>query len=485
MKNGLLFTLLFYCNSMIAAQELPVFNKTIVDPEVNTSYFAFYDFNNDNKMDIIIPNWQQIEVLSSGSSGYTKTVTTFENSIISNTIDAGDFNGDHNKDIYIGDNIYFGDGKGQFPNNIFLNLYNLGTWYECAGDFNNDKKTDIFGIDKNDLSNLVIYQGGNTRWTRRNVIETPARRISEIYTSDVNYDGNLDIIYSYEYEPGMNSSESNLISKKSSMELFTTHKVDILFGDGNGLFQEGKNILEYYFGMADFEIFINDYNNDSISDLICVNDSHIAILKNDGKGEFTKIWETEISYNIFQLRCVPADLNGDKITDMVLIGTHIPKIGQYSVFFGMGNDTFSEEKKGNIDITSDVNAVAISDLNSDGYDDIIASTSEGISTFTNSNNTAVESDKPDVIKEKIDIYPANPNPFNPITTISYSIASPQHVSLSVYNITGQKVAALVNCNISGGNHSVPFDGSNLPSGVYLYRFEIGKFNKTGRMLLIK
>ena len=78
-----------------------------------------------------------------------------------------------------------------------------------------------------------------------------------------------------------------------------------------------------------------------------------------------------------------------------------------------------------------------------------------------------------------------PNPFNPITTISYSIASPGHVSLSVYNITGQKVATIVNSNMSVGNHSVSFDGSNLASGVYFYRFEAGKFNKTGKMLLVK
>ena len=79
----------------------------------------------------------------------------------------------------------------------------------------------------------------------------------------------------------------------------------------------------------------------------------------------------------------------------------------------------------------------------------------------------------------------SPNPFNPSTTISYSIVNPGHVSLSVYNIAGQKVATLVNGNMSIGNHSVSFDGSNLASGVYFYRFEAGKFNKTGKMLLVK
>jgi len=80
---------------------------------------------------------------------------------------------------------------------------------------------------------------------------------------------------------------------------------------------------------------------------------------------------------------------------------------------------------------------------------------------------------------------ANPNPFNPITTITYSIKSPSHVSLNVYNITGQKVATLVDNTMSAGVHTVTFDGSNLASGMYFYRFESSDFEKKGKMLLVR
>jgi len=78
-----------------------------------------------------------------------------------------------------------------------------------------------------------------------------------------------------------------------------------------------------------------------------------------------------------------------------------------------------------------------------------------------------------------------PNPFNPSTTISFSIPEKHFVTLSVYDITGQKVATLIDKSMNAGSHSVIFDGSNLGSGVYLYKLESKGFSKTGKMLLIK
>ncbi len=79
----------------------------------------------------------------------------------------------------------------------------------------------------------------------------------------------------------------------------------------------------------------------------------------------------------------------------------------------------------------------------------------------------------------------SPNPSNPITTITYSIKNPSHVKCVIYSITGQKVATLVDKHMSAGSHSVKFDGSDLGSGVYLYRLESKGFTKTGKMLFLK
>ena len=78
-----------------------------------------------------------------------------------------------------------------------------------------------------------------------------------------------------------------------------------------------------------------------------------------------------------------------------------------------------------------------------------------------------------------------PNPFNPSTTINYSIPNSSFVQLIVYNSIGQEIAILVNEIIEGGNHSVDFDASNLPSGIYLYKLQAGSFVETKKMILMK
>ena len=79
-----------------------------------------------------------------------------------------------------------------------------------------------------------------------------------------------------------------------------------------------------------------------------------------------------------------------------------------------------------------------------------------------------------------------PNPFNPSTTISYTLDSSTNVSLSVYDITGRKVATLVNGRQTAGAQEVRFDASSLASGVYIYRLETATgASLTKKMVLIK
>jgi hypothetical protein len=78
-----------------------------------------------------------------------------------------------------------------------------------------------------------------------------------------------------------------------------------------------------------------------------------------------------------------------------------------------------------------------------------------------------------------------PNPFNPSTTIRYELPKSSTVRLSVMNVLGQEVSVLVNERRDAGVHEVKFDGSNLASGVYIYRLWAGDFVATKRLLLLK
>jgi hypothetical protein len=78
-----------------------------------------------------------------------------------------------------------------------------------------------------------------------------------------------------------------------------------------------------------------------------------------------------------------------------------------------------------------------------------------------------------------------PNPFNPTTTIRYSLPESQSVRLSVYNMLGQEVAVLVNGVRPAGASVVNFDASSLGSGMYIYRIITPSESITRKMMLIK
>ncbi|NUO18508.1 T9SS type A sorting domain-containing protein [bacterium] len=78
-----------------------------------------------------------------------------------------------------------------------------------------------------------------------------------------------------------------------------------------------------------------------------------------------------------------------------------------------------------------------------------------------------------------------PNPFNPETNITFDLVETGAVTLDIYNAVGQKVAALVNGTLSEGRHTVVFDASGLPSGLYFYRLTAGATTMQKKMLLLK
>jgi hypothetical protein len=78
-----------------------------------------------------------------------------------------------------------------------------------------------------------------------------------------------------------------------------------------------------------------------------------------------------------------------------------------------------------------------------------------------------------------------PNPFNPVTSIRFWLEDVSDVSLRVYNLQGDVVAALASGTYGTGQHTVSFDGSNLASGVYIYKLEAGRRTLARKMLLMK
>jgi hypothetical protein len=81
-----------------------------------------------------------------------------------------------------------------------------------------------------------------------------------------------------------------------------------------------------------------------------------------------------------------------------------------------------------------------------------------------------------------------PNPFNPKTTISFSLPRAGRVELSVYDVTGRKTGGLLSAPtgvIAAGEYRVEFDGRDLPSGIYFVWLNAGGISQTQKIVLLK
>ncbi|MFH1863262.1 MAG: T9SS type A sorting domain-containing protein, partial [bacterium] len=83
------------------------------------------------------------------------------------------------------------------------------------------------------------------------------------------------------------------------------------------------------------------------------------------------------------------------------------------------------------------------------------------------------------------LYPCFPNPFNPTTTIRFTLPQVALVKLEVFDVNGRSVGAIHELPLPPGTHDIPFDGSDLPSGIYIYRLIAGDWQTSGKMVLLK
>jgi hypothetical protein len=110
----------------------------------------------------------------------------------------------------------------------------------------------------------------------------------------------------------------------------------------------------------------------------------------------------------------------------------------------------------------------------------------------NVNCPIVENESSSAVEPYSGSFPGNyelnqnfPNPFNPSTTIRFSIVNNEHVTLKVYNSIGQEVAELVNKELPAGSYTVDWNAENNSSGIYLYTLSTDNFSSTKKMILLR
>ncbi|MFH1862366.1 MAG: T9SS type A sorting domain-containing protein, partial [bacterium] len=81
--------------------------------------------------------------------------------------------------------------------------------------------------------------------------------------------------------------------------------------------------------------------------------------------------------------------------------------------------------------------------------------------------------------------PVCPNPFNPTTTMNFTLPEASRVDLTIYDVSGRQVAQLVNGWRDAGTHEITFNASHLSAGVYVARLEAGAYQATQKLVLLK
>lgn len=122
-----------------------------------------------------------------------------------------------------------------------------------------------------------------------------------------------------------------------------------------------------------------------------------------------------------------------------------------------------------------VNPVTEEKLNSEQLDELIL-TDQSINKI----KLVVET-----LPQEFKLFQNFPNPFNPITNINFSLDKPGIISLKIYNSLGEEVGELINEKLESGFHTVKFDASNLPGGIYFARLVHSNRSQTIKLVLLK
>jgi L-ascorbate metabolism protein UlaG (beta-lactamase superfamily) len=101
------------------------------------------------------------------------------------------------------------------------------------------------------------------------------------------------------------------------------------------------------------------------------------------------------------------------------------------------------------------------------------------------NSTATSVEKSTNHPEDFRLDQNYPNPFNPSTRIDFTLPTSLFVTLKIYNVLGKEVGTLISENLQAGNHSRIWNAVNMPSGIYYYKLQAGKYTETKKLVLLK
>jgi FG-GAP-like repeat len=328
------------------------------------------DVNQDGKPDLVAAGGRSVTVLLGegdgrfhAASGGPIHVTDPPTELV-----LQDLNGDAKPDLALGSHdsygvaILLGDGKGGFtpaPGSpvVMREGHQPHTHGLNAGDLNGDGAFDLVSVNSNDNDVSIAFGDGKGGFTRA---ESPFAVGASPYPgalSDLNGDGNLDIIAT--------STGRHTHSQESS-----TNALTVLFGDGRGSFRRGaiplRTVLPWFVAVA-------DVNGDRKSDLVVTHAerSELTVLLGNGSGAFTETAGSPFNLGHYAWHQAVADLNGDNRPDVVAAAGDGVR-----VMLGDGRGGFRTAPGSPFATGKGAWQLVVGDLNGDGKPDVATSNLE-------------------------------------------------------------------------------------------------------------
>jgi hypothetical protein len=376
---------------------------------------ALGDFNNDNRLDIVVANYGTDDIaifLGYGNGSFIDpiryTTTPGSNPI---SIAIAYFNDDHHLDIVVANSgmnnigIFFGYGNGSFAKQI---KYSLGTLsrpqYVTVGDVNQDNQADILVLDSiNSYGHILPGYGNGTFSNLTTYIASDPVNPYAAVIADFNNDNQSDIaVVTYgtnglailtdystrvsatqtQYSVGRNSHPQSVALGNFNNDqyldivavMYTIDSIGVLLGYGNGSFApEISYVLES--GSAPVCICAGDFNNDNRTDFAVANygSNTVGVLLGYGNGSFSSMITYPTGYDSFPIFVAAGDFNNDHVLDIVAANFGTDNV---AIFLGYGNGSFAQVVTYSTIDGSDPSAIFIADFNNDNQLDIAVANSE-------------------------------------------------------------------------------------------------------------
>jgi|GEM_PF-381614 len=430
----------------------------------------------DGDLDVLSANISDYEIAwyandGAGNFGNQQHIVVMDSA---NSVQAADLDGDGDMDVLsAGDRKvawYANDGAGNFGVQQVITSAADGAQDVHTADLNGDGHLDVLSASASEGDTKIAWYAndGAGNFGGQQIISTAVVWPKSVYTADLDGDGDQDVLSASEEDD----------------------KFAWYANDGTGHFGTQQVISTAANGARD--VYAADLDGDGDQDVISASedDSKIAWYANDGSGNFggQQLLTAEVDEYTAVSVCA-IDLDGDGDQD-VLSASRVDGIAWHANN-GAGEFEPRQTITFNVEYATSVYA---SDLDGDGDQDVLSASTgdDKIAWYRNEtpNDSTTTIGPNSTIPKEYALFHNYPNPFNPVTTLKYALPKDTKVHLSVYDITGRKVATLVQDQQQAGWHEVQWHGTNdlgqsVSTGVYFYRIVAGDFVDVKKMVYMK